>query len=542
MTILLKRLKKLLGGNRRTLSRKREKDLSALLAESSAEKLTSSLEDSLKKIEEKSGFSYDLSIRRFLAGSLPGALVYLEGLTDRRSTEEIIRTLILESEKLGIPLKKGKGLTIARERLLTTDEFSMVDNIADLFTQISHGGTALLLEGSAGALICDTRQPETRPVSEPENETTLRGPRDGFIENLQVNTSLIRQRLPIPQLWIEKMTLGRLSRTGVVMIYLKGLAREKLLREVHSRLAQIDIDAVLGTGYLEDFIEDSPYTLFPLSYRTERPDKVAAALLEGRVVIMAEGTPFALIVPTDLAMPMQAPDDYFEPLPLGVFIRLLRYAALIISTLLPGIYVAVVTFHPELLPTSLFLRIISTREGVPFPVIAEMLLLELIFEILREAGLRLPPAIGPAISIVGALILGDAAISAGLVSPGVVIIVAMTAIAGFSIPSFALSTSFRLLRFAFTIMGATFGLFGVQFVLLLIIVHLCSLRSFGIPYLSPFAPLILSDLKDSIVTVWWWGMRSRPKLLGGREPLRQPMGQKPQPGLDTAEGEEEKEK
>ena len=229
-------------------------------------------------------------------------------------------------------------------------------------------------------------------------------------------------------------------------------------------------------------------------------------------------------------MLMQAPDDYYEPLPTAIFIRLLRYTALVTSLLLPGFYVAVVTFHPELLPTSLFLRIISTREGVPFPVVAEMLILELILEILREAGLRLPPAIGPAISIVGALILGDAAIRAGLVSPGVVIIVALTAIAGFSTPNYALSASFRLLRFAFTILGAAFGLFGLQFALLLTIIHLCSLRSFGIPYLSPLAPLILPDLKDSFITVWWWGMRSRPKLLGGREPLRQPPGQKPQPG------------
>ncbi|HOJ83751.1 MAG TPA: spore germination protein, partial [Bacillota bacterium] len=485
--------------------------------------------------KERGGFSYDISLRRFTAGDLPGALVYLDGLIDRRSAEEIIRTLIIESEKLKITLKKGRGLEIAREKLLTTDETSQVDNIADLFTGISRGGAALFLDGSPGALICDTRNPRIRAVSEPENETTLRGARDGFIENLRVNTSLIRQRLPIPQLWIETITLGRLSRTEVALLYIKGLARDKLVREVRSRLQQIDLDAVLGTGYIEHYIEDNPYTLFPQAYRTERPDKVTASLLEGRVAIMANGTPFALIVPTELPMFMQAPDEYFEPLPFGIFIRLLRYAALIISLVLPGIYVGVVTFHPELLPTSLFLRIISSREGVPFPVLAEMLILELIFEMLREAGLRLPPAIGPAISIVGALILGDAAIRAGLVSPGVVIVVALTAIAGFTTPAFSLSIAFRLIRFAFTIFGATFGLFGLQFALLLTLVHLCSLRTFGVPYLSPLAPLILSDLKDSFIAFWWWGMRTRPKLIGGREPLRQPSGQKPAPGQDPEE-------
>ena len=530
-------LKNRLGRNQRTASRGEDRDLSTLLREATEKKFTGKLETDLKIIDDAGGASYDMTLRRFYAGGLPGALLYFEGLTDKRATEEIIRTLVIDSVKLKVPLKKGRGLETAREKVLTSDELCTVEHIAELYTQLSRGGTAVFLDGSIGALICDTRKPEIRSISEPENETTLRGPRDGFIESLRVNTSLIRLRLPIPQLWMKKITLGRLSSTEVVLLYIKGLARDKLVREAYSRLQQIDIDAVLGTGYIEAYIVDDPNTLFPLTYRTERPDKVTAALLEGRVAILVAGTPFALIIPTELNMLMQAPDDYFELLPISAFIRLLRYTALLISLALPGIYVGVVTFHPELLPTSLFLRIISTREGVPFPVIAEMLVLELIFEVLREAGLRLPPAIGPAISIVGALILGDAAIRAGLVSPGVVIIVALTAIAGFSTPAFALSTAIRLLRFAFTIMGATFGLFGVQFALLLTVIHLCSLRSFGVPYLSPFAPLVLSDLKDSIVTVWRWGMQSRPQFTGGREPLRQPVGQKPRPGQDPGEDE-----
>lgn len=217
-------LKNRLGLSRRELRRSTEQDISALQDEAAQEKLTKNLEANLKNIEEAGGFSYDITIRRFMAGSLPGALVYLEGLTDRRSTEEVIRTLILESEKIKAPLKKGRGLEVAREKLLTADELSPAENIADLFNGIARGGAALLLDGSAGALICNTREPKTRPVSEPENETTLRGPRDGFIENLRINTSLLRLRLPIPQLWIETSTLGRLSRTEVALVYLKGLA------------------------------------------------------------------------------------------------------------------------------------------------------------------------------------------------------------------------------------------------------------------------------------------------------------------------------
>ena len=533
---MLRRLKGWLGQGRRTRERGAAEDLSTLQEKAARQTFTGNLDRDLEAIRERGGNSYDLTVRRFIAGGLPGALLYLEGLTDKRSVEEIVRSLIHEPERLKITLKKGRGLEIAREKLIISDQVDTIENIAELFSEISIGASAVFLEGSPKALICDTRQPETRQIGEPENETVLRGPRDGFIENLQVNTSLIRMRLPIPQLWIETITLGRLSRTTVAVLYLKGLAREKLLREVRSRLEKIDIDAVLGTGYVEDYIEDNAYTIFPLVFRTERPDKVTAALLEGRVAIMVDGTPFAMIAPTELAMLMQSPDDYFEVPAICAFIRLLRYAALFVSTLLPGIYVAIVTFHQELLPTDLFLRISSAREGVPFPVIAEMLILDIVFEMLREAGLRLPPAIGPAISIVGALILGDAAVRAGLVSPGVVIVVATTAIAGFTTPAFSLGASFRLLRFVFTILGAIFGLFGVQFALLLAIIHLCSLRSFGMPYLAPFAPLVWSDLKDSVVRAWWWGMHSRPKLTGGREPLRQPYGQEPKPGDDPEEG------
>ncbi len=524
---------------RRAPTHDAEKDLSELMLEAAQNKLGGNLEANLKAINEAGGSSYDLITRRFRAGGLPAAMIYLEGLIDRRSAEEVVHNLIIEAEKMKVSLKKGLGLKIAREQLLTSDQVSPAESVADLFSGMARGAAAVMLEGSTGALLCDTREPQTRPVSEPANESALRGPRDGFIENMRTNSSLIRLRLPIPQLWMESMTLGRLSQTEVALVYIKGLAKEKLVREARSRLQQIDIDAILGTGYIEDFIKDNPYTLFPLAYNTERPDKVITSLLEGRVAILVDGTPFALIVPTELNMLMQSSDDYFELQPIAVFIRLLRYAALAISLNLPGIYVAVVTFHPELLPTDLFMRISSSREGVPFPVIAEMLLLEVIFEMLREAGLRLPPAIGPAISIVGALILGQAAIQAGLVSPGVVIIVALTAITGFTIPAFSLGASFRLLRFIFTISGATFGLFGLQFILLLTVVHLCSLRSFGMPILSPFAPLVLSDLKDSIFTAWWWGMQARPKLTGGREPLRQPAGQKPEPGQDPGEDKEE---
>jgi spore germination protein KA len=534
---VFKLIKKLL--TRRKMDPWRDQpDVSQMQQQARKSELGPDLEANLRGLRQASGPSYDLSVRRFLTGrKVASALIYLEGLTDSRTVEEILRTLMLDTLKNRLP--DGQISRAAVEKLLTVKEVREAANQADLFSGLARGDAALLFEGSAPALLCNASGWQTRSITEPDAELTVRGPREGFVESLRINTSLIRRRIRIPQLWIESVTVGELSQTEVAFAYIEGLAREKLVSEVRSRLKRIKIDAILESGYIEDFIADTPFSLFPLTYRTERPDKVAASLLEGRVAIFTDGTPQVLLVPTELQMLVQAPDDYYEPPPIGSFIRILRHAALLMSMLLPGFYVAVINFHPELLPTDLLLRITAAREGVPFPVIVEMLLMEVLFEILREAGIRLPAAIGPAISIVGALILGDAAIRAGLVSPAVVIVVALTAIASFSTPIFSLAISFRIIRFIYTILGATFGLFGLQFGLLVSVVHLCSLRSFGIPYMMPLGPLVLQDLKDVFIRTWWWGMRTRPKLLGGREPQRQEPGQMPRPGKDPREPEGE---
>jgi spore germination protein KA len=364
---------------------------------------------------------------------------------------------------------------------------------------------------------------------EPESETTIRGSRDGFVENLRVNTSLIRRRIRSPNLWIESMNIGSLTKTEVAYAYMKGLVGEEILEELRSRLERIDIDSVFESGVIEEFIEDQPYSFFPTVFRTERPDIIAAGIVEGRVAIFTSGTPFVLMVPADFPMFLHAPDDYNEIFPIGTFLRILRFGAFVLSIFLPGLYVSVINFHPELIPTSLLLTIQRTREGVPFPVIAEILIMEFAFEFLREAGLRLPKAIGPAISIVGALILGEAAIRAGIVSPGVVIIVAFTAITSFSAPTFSIAISARILRFLMTILGGAFGLLGIQLGLLVLLINMVSLRSFGYPYMAPFGPFIWQDMKDNIIRAFWWQHDLRPRLLGFREPRRQRPGQKPRP-------------
>ncbi|NMA91713.1 MAG: spore germination protein, partial [Firmicutes bacterium] len=334
-----------------------------------------------------------------------------------------------------------------------------------------------------------------------------------------------------PNLWMEGLIVGDLTRTEVGLVYIKGLAPEKIVGEVRSRIRGIKIDGILGSSYIEDFLQDQPLTIFPQVFSTERPDRVAGALLEGRVAVLTDGTPFALVVPNHLPAMIDAPDDYYEPFTLALFLRLLRYSAFFISVFLPGIYVAIINFHPELLPTVLFLRIAASREGIPFPAIVEAITIELIFEVLREAGVRLPQAVGSAISIVGALVLGDAAIKAGLVSPAMVIVVAMTAIASFTVPVFTLGIAARILRFGVIVLGGIFGMFGVQLALILLMTHLCALRSFGLPYLYPLAPLVTEDMKDTLFRSPWWAQTRRPRLIGYREPGRQPPG--PRPGKRT---------
>ncbi|NLO26452.1 MAG: spore germination protein [Clostridiales bacterium] len=511
-------------------------DLSQRYQEVQKMKLEPGLEQNLQTLQQVCGYSQDLKIRRFnINGQIPAALVYLDDMVNTLSVEEILRVLMVDVQRIEGWQKDRSLLRSAIKDLLIINSVEETDSIGELFLKMTHGNTALLVEGQAAAFVCGTVDIKNRDITEPLSETNIRGPRDGFVESLCINITLIRRRIRVPHLWIETFEIGSLTKTQVAIAYIKGLADEKMLEELRSRLERIDTDAILESGYIEQYIEDQPFTLFPLTLRTERPDIVCSSILSGRVAVLVTGSPHVLVLPADFPMFFQASDDYYEKPPQGSFVRILRWIGAIISVFLPGFYVAVVNFHQELLPTALLLRVTASREGVPFPVIAEILIMEVLFEVLREAGIRLPVAVGPAISIVGALVLGEAAIRAGIVSPAVVIVVAMTAIANFSNPVFSMAIVLRILRFAFTILAAVFGLFGIQFGILLLVVHLCSLRSLGIPYMSPLAPNIPSDMKDNFLLAPIWARTTRPKILGRREPVRQSPGQMPHPGKHSQE-------
>ena len=499
-------------------------DISQLAAFTEGKNLTAKLSQNLSLIRKIYGNSFGLQIREFRVG--PGdneaAMVFIEGMVDSASLEEKYKILLVGiTNKKEVPTKAQPLFDFIRDKLIACSEVRDVTRVDEMFDQLLSGDTTLLLEGVDRALVFGTKGFKTRSIMESESETSIRGSRESFIESLTDNLSLIRRRIKVPQLWVELYRVGSLTRTQVALVYIKGLVGEEILEEFRTRISSIDTDSIIESGQLETFIEDNPYTFFPLLLRTERVDRTAAALLEGQAAVLTDGSSFALLAPATFFNMLNAPEDYFEKFPIGSFLRILRYTAFLMSIFLPSIYVAVINFHPELVPTQLLLRVAATREGIPFPVIVEMALMEATFEVLREAGIRLPAAIGPAISIVGALILGDAAIRAGIVSPPVVIVVALTAIASFAVPNFALGISGRMLRFGLLALGGIFGMFGIQIGAFLLIAHLCSLRSFGIPYMAPAAPMIVRDMKDFLVRIPNWAASTRPRLTGFREPVRQ---------------------
>jgi len=345
---------------------------------------------------------------------------------------------------------------------------------------------------------------------EPESEKLVRGPREGFIENISVNMSLLRRRINSPALVFEAQDIGSLTETKVVISYVAGICDPEIIQEVKKRLSFVHIQSVLDTGYLEAFVVDHPKSIFPQVEVTEKPDKALAQMLEGRIVIMVDGTPNVIIVPTIFTQFIQASEDYYEKPYYASFLRYIRMLAMIIALFLPGLYVALTTIHQEMLPTPLALSIAGSREGVPFPTVVEALLMEIAFEMLREAGVRLPAQVGQAVSIVGALIIGQAAVDAKIVSPIMVIIVAFSGISSFLIPSYGLSISFRLLRFIILIAASILGLFGIVLVGIMLLVHLSSMQSYGIPYFQPLGPIKFHQLREWLYRQSWRKIAKQP--------------------------------
>lgn len=466
-------------------------------------------------MEQILGCSVDLMKRKFLISTatekLRGECFFYSGLVNAQVLDDDILDPLMNY--VGDSLPHGDELLDhLLYEVITNTELSIVRTFDAGIGGLLAGDTLVFLETCDQALLVSTRGWDSRSVDEPQTEPVVRGPRDGFTENIRTNTALVRRRIRDPQLRFDSTTVGTRTKTDVNIAYIEGTVKDGLVDEIKQRLSKIKIDGVLESGYIEELIEDEPLSIFTTIQSTERPDKVAASLLEGRVAIFVDNTPFVLIAPSNFWQFFQASDDYYSRYWVGSFFRLIRYAAFFISLTLPAIYVMLVSFHHEMIPTPLALSIAAGRESVPLPALLEALLMELSFELIREAGLRLPKPVGQTVSIVGSLVIGQAAVQAGLVSPAMVIIVALTGISSFAIPNYATSFAIRMLRFPLLIASGMLGLLGFAAVFSIMTVHALSIRSFGESYLAPATPFNPTDQKDIIVRVPWWQMKQRPTL------------------------------
>ncbi|MBY6037701.1 spore germination protein [Fictibacillus nanhaiensis] len=494
---------------------------------SNADLLSRELTINISTIKEVFGQTSDLIIRNthlHFYEKVNLAIIYIEGLVDTAVQESVLNSMLMDHERTfaekGNDQSAEQVVDFLINRILTVSQVVEVSDVTEVKTQLLSGNTLFFLDGHSKGFAVHTKGWKGRNIDEPESQTVVRGPREAFTENIETSITQIRKRIKDSSLIVESTQVGRITHTDVAIMYLKGIANEKALKEVRERLDKIDVDGILESGNIEEFIQDTTYSPFPTVFSTERADVIAGGLLEGRIAIFVDGTPFVLLVPALFIQFYQVSEDYYQRADISSLLRMLRLFCFIIALFGPALYIGITTYHMEMLPTSLLISLAAQREGIPFPALIEALMMEVAFEILREAGVRMPRTVGQAVSIVGALVIGEAAIMAGIVSPSMVIVVSITAIASFVIPSYNMAISLRILRFIFMMLAASFGLLGITVGIFALVLHLSSLKSFGVPYMTPFGPFVLKDQKDTIFRLPQWGLLNRPSLIAQHNTTR----------------------
>ncbi|WP_371916032.1 spore germination protein [Paenibacillus sp. P3E] len=426
-------------------------------------------------------------------------LIYIPSIVDTLSLQEFVSTP-LKAEANSEPdwprflerLDHGSAFAIPYIKAY------QVNRAVEL---IVSGNAVLSIEGLPYVYYFEITHYQKRTVSESQNELVVIGPQEAFIEDVQTNLSLLRHKIKHSDLKTIHFSIGRYTKTDVYLVYIEGLCKPEIVEEFKKKLGDITVDGVLGINGIAEQMKKGQYSPFPIFQYTERPDSVAASLMEGRVGLMQDGTPSALLTPVTFFSMLQSSEDYYQSFYAGSWIRLVRFFFSIVSMLLPALYVAITTFHSQIIPSDLLITIAAARENIPFSALTEALIMELTFEALREAGTRIPKPVGQTVSIIGGIVIGQAAVQAGIVSAPMVIVVSITGIASYIIPHLDLGLTFRMLRFVMLILGGTLGLLGVIVAAFAIYGHLANLRSFGTPYLQPVAPLVFQDWKDTLLRV-----------------------------------------
>lgn len=500
--------------------------------------IVTSLDENLTnlKVRYNALINSDIILREFTldlnGASYKSLIVCIDGMIDSELVNNFLLRPLMESSNAstktinlnGVKIKKSKKIDLANyiyNSLVPQNDINKVDSLDDLIDAVNSGDCALLVDSLNVGFVVDVKGYKSREISAPANEIVVRGSQEAFVEKLRTNTSMIRRIINNENLIIEDCTVGKISKTNVAICYLKNIANSDLVNEVKYRINNLDIDYVISSGQLEQLIQDKSNVAFPQLIATERSDKTSLHLLEGRVVVMVDGSPYALIMPGVFLDFLSSPEDMNLKHQYSNLLKIVRILATFITLLLPGIYVAVSNYHTELLPTELLFTIAASRNTVPFPTIVEIFVMEISFELIREAGLRVPTPFGSTIGIIGALILGESAVSANLVSPILIIIVAITGICSFTIPDFSLSFSFRIFRFLYIILGYLCGLLGIAMGMFIQFAILVNLKSFGAPYLAPYVPATNLNASLSYFIKPIWARETRADFLNTKRPKQE---------------------
>lgn len=491
-------------------------------------KVSKKLSDNIAYLKKKYTIpdNGDIAIREFDIVAkdkrIPTCVIFIDGMVDRTVLDlAILQPLMLLSNIEIKDREEDVGLFV-RNNLIPHHQVKILDELSKVVDEVNFGSCGIFVDGVTTAFVADIKGWQNRGVSRPNTEMVIRGPQEGFNEILRTNTGLIRKILKDEDLIAENISIGKRSKTPCSFLYIKDIANDSLVDEVRRRLKGINIDYLFDSGELEQLLEDNSFLAVPQITATERPDRVAAMLTEGKVAVIVQGSPFALVMPTTHMDLFHSSEDSYVRFPYANLLRLIRILAISMSLLLPGFYVAITNFHHEMIPTDLLFAIEASREKVPFPSVIEILIMEFAFELIREAGIRVPGPIGPTLGIVGGLILGQAAVSANIVSPILIIIVAVTGIGSFAIPNFSLGYAYRILRFVYIFLGAFAGFFGITIGLFLQGIWFASAKSFGVPFLAPLGPVTKGELVDQILRAPIWKQEKRPDFLNVKNNKKQP--------------------
>ena len=477
-------------------------------------------EDNVRHVQDILVNCCDIERHLFPIGdsNVKACLFFVQGLADSTyMTDNILKPL----KNLSLANFKQKQMhTEVKNTISASGKMDVTMHAHAFVMALLSGKAGILIEGFQEAYTVAAADWEERSVEESPAEVAVKGMRAGFVENIRTNTALLRRMIKSPKLKFEKLTVGKYSNTEINISYIEGIVMDQLVQEAKAKIQKICVDGMVGIGSLQENIAEHRFSIFNESYTTERPDRACSSLLEGRLLILMDNAPSVIIAPISISQFVQAIDDYNSNYAMASFSRLLRYIAINMTFLLSGLYISFFSYHHEMIPTDLLKTVSQAREQLPFPIFFEMLILEIAFEILREAGIRLPRAVGQAVSIVGALVIGQAAVAARLVSPPSIIVVALSAIGSFVIPITEAANSYRLMRFGIIVGAGLAGIPGMLCAALLFLIHMCAIRSFGTPYMAPISPFHASDWKDFLIRIPMNYMKNRPVETGNADTRR----------------------